>query len=323
MLKKFSRSLLLVLLLAPFSAAQFTLVSGTVTDPHGTPYALGTITAQLITAGTSPTINGSSFSMTASAGLNSAGSFTMQLVSNALMLPNTLQWGFTVCSAQGTVQPAGGTGSQCFSLPITISGATQSITATLSAAAPALTNPPGTSIVNAAGAVGAFYMDGFLQTSSFAAAIGANNLSNSTANAVWCDQFVLPSSFSINQISIRSALLGTDNVGIGIYSTGGTKLLAAVFTGIGAGVLGTSSTGSAVTLTGGTYYYCWAESSTSAGITYQEIPFGFSGTQVSTGAVCIEGSNAATAGTLPATLGTLNTLANCPAVIPYAQLNHS
>ncbi len=143
MLKKFSRSLLLVLLLAPFAAAQFTLVSGTVTDPHGTPYALGTITAQLITAGTSPTINGSSFSMTASAGLNSAGSFTMQLVSNALMLPNTLQWGFTVCSAQGTVQPAGGTGSQCFSLPITISGATQSITATLSAAAPALTSGSG------------------------------------------------------------------------------------------------------------------------------------------------------------------------------------
>lgn len=138
MFRKLFRSGLLVVLLAPFAAAQFTLVSGTVTDPNGTPYALGTITAQLITAGVSPTINGNSFAMTASSGLSSAGSFTMQLVSNALMSPNTLQWSFTVCSAVGTVQPAGGTGPQCFTLPITISGATQSISATLSAAAPAL-----------------------------------------------------------------------------------------------------------------------------------------------------------------------------------------
>lgn len=140
-MRKLLRSLFLVLFLSPLALAQFTLVSGTVTDPNGLPYALGTITAQLVTAGVSPTVNGSSFAMAASAGLNSAGSFTMQLVSNALMVPSTLQWSFTVCSAQGTIQPAGGNGSQCFTVLITISGASQSISSTLSAAAPALSVP--------------------------------------------------------------------------------------------------------------------------------------------------------------------------------------
>src|SRR5208282_5820025 len=149
MLRKFLRSSLLALLLAPFAAAQFTLVSGTVVDPNGLPYALGTITAQLITAGVSPTVNGNSFAMTGSAGLNSTGSFTMQLVSNALMVPSTLQWSFQVCSAIGTVQPAGGPGPVCFTTLITISGATQNISATLSAAAPALTNSNGSGLLSA------------------------------------------------------------------------------------------------------------------------------------------------------------------------------
>lgn len=139
-MKKLFRFLLLQIFLAPLALAQFTLVSGTVVDPNGIPYANGTITAQLILAGVTPTLNGGSFAMTGSAGLNSAGSFSMQLVSNSSMVPNTLQWSFTVCSAGGTVLPSGGTGPQCFTpARITITGATQSISTQLNAAALALT----------------------------------------------------------------------------------------------------------------------------------------------------------------------------------------
>src|SRR5271166_2198144 len=127
------------LFLSTSALAQFTVVTGTVTDPNGVPYANGTVSAQLITAGVTPTLNGQSFSMTAGpTPLSSAGSFVMQLVSNAAMVPATLKWKFTVCSATGSIQPAGGTGPQCFTASITISGATQSVSATLSAAAPAL-----------------------------------------------------------------------------------------------------------------------------------------------------------------------------------------
>lgn len=135
--------LLCVFLFTGFAAAQFTLVSATVTDPNGTPYAGGTVSAQLVTAGVTPTLNGLSFSMTSGpASLNAAGSFTMSLVSNTAMVPSTLQWQFTVCSSAGTILPAGGLGPVCFTSLITITGATQSITATLDAAAPKLSNPP-------------------------------------------------------------------------------------------------------------------------------------------------------------------------------------
>lgn len=122
------------------AAAQFTTVTGTVLDPSGIPYAQGTITAALVLTGVTPTLNGGSFSMTGSAGLSNSGSFTMQLADNNVMLPSGLKWQFTVCSGLGTVLPAGGSGPQCFSpAPITITGASQSISAQLQASAVALT----------------------------------------------------------------------------------------------------------------------------------------------------------------------------------------
>lgn len=97
-----------LLVLTPAAWAQFTTVSGTVIDPNGVPYAFGTITATLPTNGVTPLINGNQFSGSGSAGLDRNGSFTMQLADNSLMVPNTLQWVFTVCSGAGTVNPAFG-----------------------------------------------------------------------------------------------------------------------------------------------------------------------------------------------------------------------
>jgi hypothetical protein len=140
----FAKWLIPFLVLPPALAfGQFTTVTGTVIDPNGIPYSQGTITAQLVIAGVTPTLNGGGFSMTGSAGLDNSGNFTMRLVSSTSMSPN-LQWSFTVCSAKGTVNPAIGTGSQCFTpAAITITGSSQSISTQLQAAALALTNTTG------------------------------------------------------------------------------------------------------------------------------------------------------------------------------------
>jgi hypothetical protein len=139
------RYILFVFLLTGAAAAQFTTVSGTVTDPNGVPYANGTIAAILSTTA-SPTLGGFPYSPpTQPAGLNGAGKFIMQLADNTLLSPAGTKWNFTVCSAAGTVAPSVGTGPQCFSLaaPITISGVTQDITTQLHAVALALTIPIG------------------------------------------------------------------------------------------------------------------------------------------------------------------------------------
>jgi hypothetical protein len=124
--------------LTELAAAQFTTVTGTVTDPNGLPYAFGTIVPTLVTSA-SPTLNGFVYTPpTQPVGLDGTGSFTMQLADNTVLLPAATKWNFLVCSAIGTIQPAGGKGPVCFSLaaPITISGASQSITANISAVPP-------------------------------------------------------------------------------------------------------------------------------------------------------------------------------------------
>jgi hypothetical protein len=142
---------LLLMLLGGSAAAQFTNVTGTVIDPNGVPYANGTISPVLVLpGGTSPTLNGLSYSPpTQPIGLDAAGSFSFNIADNNLLQPAATKWNFTVCSAKGTVNPAVGTGSQCFSLaaPITITGASQDISANLNAVALALTVPLGSGTV--------------------------------------------------------------------------------------------------------------------------------------------------------------------------------
>jgi hypothetical protein len=143
--KAFIHALILSLFAVP-AVAQFTTVTGTVIDPHSVPYAFGTISAILVSSA-SPTLNGQPYSPpTQPVGLDKNGSFSFNVADNTQLQPAGTKWNFTVCSATGTVQPAVGTGSQCFSLaaPLTISGATQSISTQLNAVAPALTIPIGT-----------------------------------------------------------------------------------------------------------------------------------------------------------------------------------
>jgi hypothetical protein len=125
------------------AAAQFTTVTGTVTDPNGLPYANGTIVPILVipSGAGSPTLSGAGYAPPIQpTGLDKTGSFTMNLADNTVLQPAGTKWNFTVCSAGGTIQPAGGKGPVCFSLaaPITISGSSQSISANLNAVALAL-----------------------------------------------------------------------------------------------------------------------------------------------------------------------------------------
>jgi len=128
--------------LSSMAAAQFTTVSGTVTDPNSIPYAGGTITATLVISGTPifTATNSPYTPPTGPVGLNSAGSFVMQLADVTALTPGGGTYSFTVCSNAGTVQPAGGKGPICFTVTgQTISGASQDLTTTLTTAAPALT----------------------------------------------------------------------------------------------------------------------------------------------------------------------------------------
>jgi len=142
--------------------AQTTLVSATITDPNGLPYAGAQVKAQLVTTGGAavtgqPTVTVSSNAQCASSGQGSApcqipfpgsvgffsadqkGHFTVVLQDNTLVTPAATEWLFTISEIPGIAPPAG-TGPQTFSVAITITGSSQDVSATLSAAAPALSN---------------------------------------------------------------------------------------------------------------------------------------------------------------------------------------
>ena len=141
-----TRKIILFLLFSAIPAlAQFTTVTGTVVDPNGVPYALGTITPLLVSAGT-PTLNGQAYSPpTQPVGLDLSGKFSFNVADNTQLQPVGSKWNFTVCSGSGTVQPAIGKGPVCFTLlnPITISGASQDLSTALNLRALPLTVPIG------------------------------------------------------------------------------------------------------------------------------------------------------------------------------------
>ena len=109
------------------AAAQITTVTGTVTDPHGVPYAGGTIKAQLSAPGATVTVNNQGQCSSGGFGtapcqvpiqgtfgptsLDSNGSFTLNLYDRAQIRPLGTTWTFTVGISPG-VAPPFGTGGQ-------------------------------------------------------------------------------------------------------------------------------------------------------------------------------------------------------------------
>lgn len=142
---RFAIVLLAAVLLSmlPAAAQNTTTVTGTITDPNGLPYSNALVQAQLLPTGVTPQIpppcNGqSSTNCTVSAYQRGYadvnGNFSMTLASNAVLIPGGTTWQFTVNEAPGVPAPLG-TGPQSFTVSLSISGASQNISANLNAAA--------------------------------------------------------------------------------------------------------------------------------------------------------------------------------------------
>lgn len=141
--------LLAALAIPAFPQTQ-TVVTGTVTDPNGIPYANGTMkaTIQPVPPG-SPcvVIGGNCQPIQGTVGpisMNSSGFFSTNLWANSLIQPSGSQWSIQICISPGVALPLG-TGPQCFSVTTTISGSSQDLSTALDAAAPSLANLPNTS----------------------------------------------------------------------------------------------------------------------------------------------------------------------------------
>jgi hypothetical protein len=136
-MKKFA-VLIALLLCASMAAAQSrTAVSGTIKDAQGIPYSMSSVSLKLTPNVTgTPTVAGVKISSTALASTNINGTFQINLYPNASITPGGTQWQFTVCN-KGGIAPPLGTGGKCFVVAITIAGASQDVSVTLSAAAPA------------------------------------------------------------------------------------------------------------------------------------------------------------------------------------------
>jgi hypothetical protein len=134
------------LFFVPLAAGQTpTLVSGTITDASGVPYSFAKVSAQLIPTTASPTIivNGipTQIGGQQNANADANGVFSMNLFCNtagggcSVISPSGTQWQFTV-NENGAPPPIG-TGPQTCTATVTVTGASQSLTASF-AACPAL-----------------------------------------------------------------------------------------------------------------------------------------------------------------------------------------
>jgi len=133
-----------ILWLAAPAAAQRTVVSGTVTDVNGIPWAGGTVevTLSLPLGVSGATLNGVQIGgATQRVTLDGTGSFLMQLPDNAIVLPGGTQWTFAVNISPGVLPPLG-TGPQTCTATLTITGASQSVTSSLNSC-PKLSNVNG------------------------------------------------------------------------------------------------------------------------------------------------------------------------------------
>jgi len=121
-----------------------TVVSGTILDPNGVPYAGGTIDATLLPTGTTPTVAGIGQipGYVQPVSIDRSGAFTLPLYCNTAgggctaISPSGTQWLLTVRNPGA--QPPVGYGGVSFTVTVTITGATQDLSSTLSAAAPQL-----------------------------------------------------------------------------------------------------------------------------------------------------------------------------------------
>lgn len=119
-----------------------TQVSATITDPNGLPYSNANVIIQLVGGGSTPqttpcAVSPCNVQNPPAFQTNAAGQFSTALYANASITPGGTTWQFNVL--EPGVAPPWGLGPKSLSVSLTISGATDNISSSLSAAAPALT----------------------------------------------------------------------------------------------------------------------------------------------------------------------------------------
>lgn len=143
-----------------------THITATVTDAQGVPYANATVSMTLVPSGVNPTVNGQQIGGQANTRLDANGVLDYSLFSNAAIVPANTKWFFQITESPGVLPPLG-TGTQSFSTTLTISGASQSLTATFNALAPKLT----TITVGGGAPAGCSILSGILTCTGFLASI--------------------------------------------------------------------------------------------------------------------------------------------------------
>jgi hypothetical protein len=238
-----------------------TTVNATVIDPHGIPYAGGSVYVQLVPQGVSnPTVNGLPFnSAQGPIAMDQNGHFSINLFCNTAgggcspISPPSTQWEFTISNPG--VQPPLGFGSISFKADVTITGATQDISATLNALAPALSlvgsGGGGTVLPGTATDVTCYSTTGTV-VSPCGSGLTWNNatqsltvLGNGTTSSqhicgdVGCENAVLVDA-AINQVTIASTAPGTPSVFIeasnGTPGAGSVDIINTPVIGIGTNV---------------------------------------------------------------------------------------
>jgi hypothetical protein len=151
--------------------------------------------------------------------------------------------------------------------------------------------------------------------------VGTNQAISAVANRVYAVQIVIPFVLKVTKISVAVGATNPNAVAdFGFYDINGNLL-----TNTGglncnaASTVFTATIGSPVTLQPGVYYFAWCGNFTSGGFNSWTLASILNGAlfQASSPAMMVHGSNAATSGVLPPTLGTL-TADNFTAAVPFA-----
>jgi fibronectin-binding autotransporter adhesin len=221
-MKKRSLGFLALLFAVSFpAAAQKTTVFATVVDPSGIPYSRGSISGALIVSGTPKVGQQLIPSTVGPVTLDISGHFAVSVYSNTSITPINSQWRFQVCASQ-SLYPQG---APCFTAaPITITGASQSISAQLNAAAAPLSNFPITAgAVTATGAPIAGDLPFFTGATSISGSVNAtldalgnaavNNLTI-TGTCTGCPAGAVTSVFSrVGAVTAQSGDYGLGQIG--------------------------------------------------------------------------------------------------------------
>jgi hypothetical protein len=234
--------------------------------------------------------------LTANKGGSGAATFTAHGV---LLGEGTSAFAATAAGNSGAPFLSGGAGADGAFGALNLAGGSNVITGVL----PALNSPIANITVSPQG----YFWGGTVYDTR---AAGANATIVASANQVRAFQFVLPFAITVGKVTWWVSTSAGDTVDFGIYSADGTTKLVSSGPTV---TVGTSATQTAsitgVALLPGVYYFAWTETGTPSTTIGQIAAVATPTSILNANATkrAVTAGNAASAGTLPSSLGTLTT----------------